>query len=114
LIVGREVDGGTLNVKVTLPAVVSVDLRIVASTSVQSMHSPAHKYAEGVRFAALMAIMAAKKKSLVEIKLADLAGDAALKVTYPSFEAPLARKSGIKVKTVDELVQKLRTEAKVL
>jgi electron transfer flavoprotein beta subunit len=114
LVVGREVDGGTLNVKVTLPAVVSVDLRIVAPTSVQSMHSPGHKYAEGVRFAALMAIMAAKKKSLGEVKLGDLTGDVALKVTYTSFEPPVARKSGIKVKTVDELVQKLRTEAKVL
>jgi electron transfer flavoprotein beta subunit len=114
LIVGREVDGGTLNVKVTLPAIVSVDLRIVAPTSVQSTHSPGHKYAEGVRFAALMAIMAAKKKPLVEFKLADLAGDTALKVKYASFEPPVARKSGIKVKTVEELVQRLKTEAKVL
>ncbi len=114
LVVGREVDGGTLSVRVTLPAVVSVDLRIVAPTSVQSVHSPGHKYAEGVRFAALMAIMAAKKKPLVEVKLADLASDATLKVTYASFEPPVARKSGIKVKTVEELVQKLRTEAKVL
>jgi electron transfer flavoprotein beta subunit len=114
LIVGREVDGGTLNVKVTLPAVVSVDLRIVAPTSVQSVHSPGHKYAEGVRFAALMAIMAAKKKPLVEVKLESLASETALKVTYASFEPPIARKSGIKVKTVEELVEKLRTEAKVL
>ncbi len=114
LLVGREVDGGTLKVRVTLPAVVTVDLRIVGSTSVQSMHSPGHKYADGVRFAALMAIMAAKKKSLVEIKLADLVGDPALKIRYASFEAPVARKSGVKVKSVEELVQKLRTEAKVL
>src|SRR5882672_6766434 len=61
LLVGREVDGGTINLKVTLPAVVSVDLRIVAPKSVQSVHSPNHTYPEGVRFAALMAIMAAKK-----------------------------------------------------
>ena len=114
LLVGREVDGGTLNVRVTLPAVVSVDLRIVASTSMHSAHSPDHKYAEGVRFAALMAIMAAKKKSLVEFKLGELVDDTALKIKYTSFESPVARKSGIKVKTVDELVQKLRTEAKVL
>jgi electron transfer flavoprotein beta subunit len=114
LVVGREIDGGTLNIKVTLPAVVTVDLRIVAPTSVSSMHSPGHKYAEGVRFAALMAIMGAKKKPLTEVKLADLATDAALKVKYTSFEAPAGRKSGIKVKTVQELVQKLKTEAKVL
>ena len=80
LAVGREIDGGTLNIKVTLPAVVTVDLRIVAPTSVSSMHSPAHKYADGVRFAALMAIMGAKKKPLAEVKLADLAADGALKI----------------------------------
>ena len=61
-----------------------------------------------------MAIMAAKKKSLVEFKLGELVDDTALKIKYTSFESPVARKSGIKVKTVDELVQKLRTEAKVL
>jgi electron transfer flavoprotein beta subunit len=114
LVVGREIDGGTLNIKVTLPAVVTVDLRIVAPTSVSSMHSPAHKYADGVRFAALMAIMGAKKKPLAEVKLADLAADGALKIKYTSFEAPAGRKAGIKVKTVQELVQKLKTEAKVL
>ncbi len=114
LLVGREVDGGTINLKVTLPAVVSVDLRIVAPNSVASKHSPAHKYAEGVRFAALMAIMAAKKKPLTEMKLADLVQDAALKIKYTGFELPPARKAGIKVKTVPELVQKLKSEAKVL
>jgi electron transfer flavoprotein beta subunit len=112
--VGREVDGGTINLEVTLPAVVSVDLRIVAPNSVSSKHSPAHKYAEGVRFAALMAIMAAKKKPLTEMKLADLVSDAGLKITYSGFELPPARKAGIKVKTVAELVEKLKSEAKVL
>ncbi len=115
LLVGREVDGGTLNLRVTLPAVVSVDLRIVAPKSVTSMHTPAtHTYADGVRFAALMAIMAAKKKPLVEMKLAELTTDTALKITYTNFEKPPARKAGVKVKTVAELVQKLKTEAKVL
>jgi electron transfer flavoprotein beta subunit len=114
LVVGREVDGGTINLRVTLPAVVSVDLRIVAPTSVSSKHSPAHKYPEGVRFAALMAIMAAKKKPLTEVKLADLVSDAALKIAYSGFELPPARKAGIKVKSVPELVEKLKSEAKVL
>lgn len=114
LVVGREVDGGTIKLKVTLPAVVTVDLRIVAPKSVQSMHSPAHTYADGVRFAALMAIMAAKKKPLVEVKLAELAPDTTAKIKYTSFELPPARKAGVKVKTVAELVQKLKTEAKVL
>lgn len=114
LVVGREVDGGTISVRVTLPAVISVDLRIVAPTSVVSKHSPAHKYSDGVRFAALMAIMAAKKKPLVEMKLADLTSDAALKIAYGAFELPPARKAGIKVKSVPELVEKLKSEAKVL
>jgi electron transfer flavoprotein beta subunit len=114
LVVSREVDGGTINLKVTLPAVVTVDLRIVAPNSVKSVHSPSHNYPEGVRFAALMAIMAAKKKPLAEIKLADLASDTALKIKYTAFELPPARKAGVKVKTVAELVQKLKSEAKVL
>jgi electron transfer flavoprotein beta subunit len=115
LVVGREIDGGTAIVKVTLPAVVSVDLRIVAAESVRSMHTPAtHKYPEGVRFAALMAIMAAKKKPLAEMKLSDLAQDTALKVRYLNAELPPKRAAGVKVKTVQELVQKLKTEAKVI
>lgn len=115
LMVGREVDGGTITLQVTLPAVVSVDLRIVAPNSVSSKHCPTpHKYADGVRFAALMAIMAAKKKPLTEIKLTDLVSDTALKITYSGFELPPARKAGIKVKSVPELVEKLKSEAKVI
>jgi len=115
LVVGREVDGGVAKLRVKLPAVVTVDLRIVASASVFSAATArTHKYNEGVRFAALPAIMAAKKKPLVEMKLADLASDTKLKVTYGSFTAPPARKAGIKVKDVSELVEKLAKEAKVL
>ena len=115
LLVAREIDGGTMNVKVTLPAIVSVDLRIVAPKSVQSIHTKAdHAYADGVRFAALMAIMAAKKKPLTEVKLSELTDDSALKIKYTHFEPPAARKAGVKVKSVSELVEKLRTEAKVL
>ena len=116
LVVVREVDGGTISLRLTLPAVITVDLRIVAPKSVKSKHtSDAHNYADGVRFAALMAIMAAKKKPLVEMKLADLVGaDVALKIKYAGFQLPPARKAGIKVKTVGELVEKLKSEAKVL
>ena len=115
LLVGREVDGGVAKLRVKLPAVVTVDLRIVAPTSVYSTKTaPTFKYNDGVRFAALPAIMAAKKKPLVEVKLAELAPDVALKVTYTKFEAPPARKAGIKVKDVAELVSKLKNEAKVL
>ena len=115
LIVSREIDGGSLNLKVTLPAVVSVDLRIVAPKSVTSIHTPAtHTYPDGVRFAALMAIMAAKKKPMTEVKLADLVSDAATKIKYTGFDLPPARKAGIKVKTTAELVEKLKNEAKAL
>ena len=115
LLVSREVDGGVATMRVTLPAVVTVDLRIVAPTSVYSTKTAAtFKYNDGVRFAALPAIMASKKKPLVEIKLADLAADQTLKVSYAAFRAPPARKAGIKVKDVTELVTRLKTEAKVL
>jgi electron transfer flavoprotein beta subunit len=115
LLVVREVDGGTIALRVTLPAVITVDLRIVAPKSVKSKFTAdTHAYADGVRFAALMAIMAAKKKPLVEMKLADLVSDAALKIKYTGFELPAARKAGIKVKTVAELVEKLKSEAKAL
>jgi electron transfer flavoprotein beta subunit len=115
LLVGREVDGGVAKLRVKLPAVVTVDLRIVAPTSVYSTKTArTFKYNDGVRFAALPAIMAAKKKPLVENKLAELAPDTKLKVSYHRFEAPPARKAGIKVKDVAELVDKLKNEAKVL
>ena len=79
----------SLTLRVTLPAVVTVDLRIVAPTSVYSSSTPRRrfKYNDGVRFAALPAIMAAKKKPLVEMKLADLAADTALKITYTRLRA---------------------------
>jgi electron transfer flavoprotein beta subunit len=115
LVIGREVEGGTAQVRVTLPAVVTVIDKIVKPKSVTSKHTPAtHTYADGVRFAALMAIMAAKKKPLAELKLADLAPDAALKVKYVSAEMPPKRSAGVKVKDVKELVTKLKTEAKVI
>jgi electron transfer flavoprotein beta subunit len=115
LLVGREVDGGVLTLRVKLPAVVTVDLRIVAPTSVYSKQTaPTFKYNDGVRFAALPAIMSAKKKPLAELKLTDLAPDTALSIKYLSYEPPPARKAGVKVKSVPELVDKLVNEAKVL
>ena len=115
LLVGREVDGGVAVLRVKLPAVVTVDLRIVAPNSVFSLKTaPTHKYNDGVRFAALPAIMAAKKKPLAEVKLVDLAADQGLKVQYHGFSAPPARKAGIKVKDVGDLVSRLKNEAKVL
>ncbi len=72
-----------------------------------------HKYQEGARYAPLPMIMAAKKKPLTEAPFASLGVDG-LKTAYTKFEAPPARKAGIKVKDVPELVQRLRAEAKVL
>ncbi len=115
LVVGREVEGATAEVRVTLPAVVTVLDKIVHPRSVQSKATPAtHAYPDGVRFAALMAIMAAKKKPLAEIKLPELAADSTLKTRYVGAELPPKRAAGVKVKDAKELVTKLKTEAKVL
>ena len=115
LLVGREVDGGVLTLRVKLPALVTVDLRIVAPTSVYSKQTkPEFKYNDGVRFAALPAIMQAKKKPLVEVKLTELTADTALRIDYLKFEPPPSRKSGVKVKDVAELVSRLKNEAKVI
>jgi len=115
LLVGREVDGGVLTLRVRLPAVVTVDLRIVSPTSVYSLHTDAaHKYADGVRFAPLPAIMAAKKKPLDTKTLAELAPGVALSTRALKFERPAARSAGIKVKDVSELVDKLMNVSKVL
>jgi electron transfer flavoprotein beta subunit len=115
LLVGREVDGGVLTLRLKLPALVTVDLRIVAPTSVYSTKTErSFKYNEGVRFAPLPAIMAAKKKPLVVRPLGELVGAAALSTRYLRFERPPQRSSGVKVKDVNELVHKLATEAKVI
>jgi electron transfer flavoprotein beta subunit len=115
LVVGREIEGATAHVRVTLPAVVTVLDKIIHPRSVRSKHTAAtHAYPDGVRFAALMAIMAAKKKPLVELPLSDLVSDATLKVSYGAAELPPRRAAGVKVKDVKELVSKLKTEAKVI
>ena len=115
LLVGREVDGGVLTLRVRLPAVVTVDLRIVAPASVFSLHTEAtHKYGDGVRFAPLPAIMAAKKKPLDVKTLAELAPGVALTTKPLKFERPAARAAGLRVKDVSELVDKLMNVSKVL
>ncbi|MDD9935379.1 MAG: electron transfer flavoprotein subunit beta/FixA family protein [Myxococcales bacterium] len=116
LTVGREVDTGVLTLKVTLPAVVTVDLRIVAPDAVSNGVTPAdHKYNDGARYASLKGIMQAKKKKIDQKKLGDLGIDTGLTTTYPKFELPPARTGSCEfVETVDELVDKLHNEAKVL
>ncbi len=112
--VSREVDGGVATLRLTLPAVITVDLRIVSPVSVYSNQTEASfKYNDGVRFAALPAIMKAKKKPLDVKALADLTGEA-LTTQYVKFATPPGRKAGIKVKDVAELIERLANEAKAL
>ena len=98
LTVERELEGGALQVvELPLPCLVTVQTGM-----------------NEVRYASLKGIMAAKKKPLVEMKLAELVSDAASKIAYGGYELPPARKAGIKVKDVGELVDKLRNEARVV
>jgi electron transfer flavoprotein beta subunit len=116
LVVGREIDTGVVNLKVTLPAVVTVDLRIVTPTAVKNGVTPTdHAYNEGARYASLKGIMAAKKKPIDQLSLADLGVEGGPLVNYWKFELPPARSGSVTfVETVQELVEKLQTEAKVL
>jgi electron transfer flavoprotein beta subunit len=115
LVVGLEVDGGVLELRVKYPAVVTVDLRIVSPTSVYSTRTDkSFKYNDGVRFAPLPAIMQARRKPLDTKALADLVSDTGLKINYLRFEAPPGRQAGVKVADVAELIDKLKNEAKVL
>lgn len=113
--VSREVDGGVAVLRLRLPALVTVDLRIVAPTSVYSAKTDrAFKYNDGVRFAPLPAIMQAKKKKLDVKPLASLVADTALRTQYRKFAPPPERKAGARVPNVAELVNKLANEAKVI
>jgi electron transfer flavoprotein beta subunit len=116
LTVGREVDTGVLTLKVTLPAVVTVDLRIVAPSAIKNGATPAeHKYNEGARYASLKGIMQAKKKPIDQTKLGDLGIDTATTATYSKFELPPARSGNTTfLESVDELISKLRNDAKAI
>jgi len=115
LLVGREVDAGLETKRVKLPAVVSADLRVIQPKAVKN-HKTAdsHTYAEGPRYASIKGITAARKKELKELTVADLGVTLAPKVKWLSVEAPPARKAGIKVADVNELIKRLHEEAKVL
>lgn len=113
--VSREVDGGVAVVRLRLPAVVTVDLRIVSPTSVYSQKTDrGFKYNDGVRFAPLPAIMQAKKKKLDVKPLAELVADTGVRTQYRRFAPPAERKAGARVANVAELVNKLANEAKVI
>lgn len=95
--VTREVDGGLQTVALSLPAIVTTDLRL---------NEP--------RYAKLPDIMKAKRKPLVVKSAADLGVDLTSKVKLLKVEEPVSRESGIMVENVDVLLDKLRNEAKVL
>ncbi|OUI98043.1 electron transfer flavoprotein subunit beta/FixA family protein [Acetobacter sp. DsW_54] len=95
--VSREIDGGTEQVSLTLPAIITADLRL---------NEP--------RYASLPNIMKAKKKPLETIPAADLGVDMAPRLTVVSVAEPAERQAGIKVGSATELVEKLRNEAKVI
>jgi len=115
--VTREVDAGVEEKRVRLPAVVTVDLRIIGKKAVRNagLAGADAEWDETQRYASLKGIMAAKKKEIKEVTLADLgvaAGAAVMKVK--TYEAPPVRKAGVRVASVDELVAKLHGEAKVI
>ena len=95
--VTREVDGGLTTVKLKLPAVVTTDLRL---------NEP--------RYATLPNIMKARAKPIAKKASTELGVDLTSRVSVLKVEEPPKRKGGIKVKTVAELVDKLKNEAKVL
>lgn len=111
----REVDGGAAKVKVTFPAVISVDLRIVTPDGVSNNVAAKDKaYQEGPRYASLKGIMKAKKKPVDTATIAGLGVDAQPKIRVLKYTQPASRKAGIVVETVQDLVLKLKDEAKVL
>jgi electron transfer flavoprotein beta subunit len=93
----REVDGGLEHLAISMPAVVTVDLRL---------NEP--------RYASLPNIMKAKKKPLDSISVEELGVDVSPRLTVVKVEEPEARSAGIKVADVSELVNKLKNEAKVI
>jgi electron transfer flavoprotein beta subunit len=115
LVVGREVDDGVERKRVPMPAVVSVDLRIVLPTSVRNgANPPGHKFTDGPRLASLKGITMAKRKPVEVLKPADLGVAPSKAEATVKIDKPPARKAGQMVGSVDELVEKLATEAKVL
>jgi electron transfer flavoprotein beta subunit len=95
--VTREVDGGLQTVKLALPAIVTTDLRL---------NEP--------RYASLPNIMKAKKKPIDEKTPQDYGVDPAPRLKVLKVSEPPKRKGGVKVKTIEELVEKLKNEAGVI
>jgi electron transfer flavoprotein beta subunit len=95
--VTREVDAGLERIKLKLPAVVTCDLRL---------NEP--------RYASLPNIMKAKRKPIDKLSPEDLGIDVAPRLETLKVEEPAKRQAGVKVASVEELIEKLRGEAKVI
>ena len=95
--VTREIDGGLQTLKLSVPAIITTDLRL---------NEP--------RYASLPNIMKAKKKELNIIPVTDLGIDISSRTEILSVELPPSREAGIIVESVDELIDKLKNEAKVI
>lgn len=95
--VTREIDGGLQTLKLNKPAIVTTDLRL---------NEP--------RYASLPNIMKAKKKELTVKNVSELGLDISARTELLSVELPPSRNAGIIVESVDELVDKLKNEAKVI
>jgi len=97
VLVTREIDGGLETLSAEMPAVITTDLRL---------NEP--------RYASLPNIMKAKRKPLEELSLDELNVNVESKVSTLKVESPPERQEGVKVETVEQLVDKLRNEAKVI
>ena len=95
--VTREIDGGLQTIKVSLPAIITTDLRL---------NEP--------RYASLPNIMKAKKKELDVKPIGEMGVDINNRMELLSVELPASRQEGIKVESVEDLVSKLKEEAKVI
>ena len=95
--VTREIDGGLETLSAEMPAVITTDLRL---------NEP--------RYASLPNIMKAKRKPLEELSLDELDVNVENKVTTLKVESPPERQEGVKVENVEQLVDKLKNEAKVI
>lgn len=115
VIVEREVDDGVETKKVPFPAVLTVDLRVVLPHSVKNGVTPEdHAYNEGPRLASLRGITMAKRKKVETLTPGDLGVDSKGSEKVLEVHQPPARAAGQMVASVDELVEKLASEAKVL
>ena len=95
--VTREIDGGLQTLQITKPAIITTDLRL---------NEP--------RYASLPNIMKAKKKELTVKSVTDLGIDVTKRVDVLSVELPPSREAGVMVETVDDLLEKLKNEEKVI